>query len=177
MHVGERELVFSLLLHNLIVLRAEESVHLLSFAPFAVFVGCHHHRCGKVSSAHFRTEEISVQRVVVYHLLLDIVRHREVGSTLFCVFSRNRNSALHLPFRVQQRVGNGVVLDYESRESGFPLAYGISVRLRSFVSLVGGALPLSAYGEARAVILQLRQHVEGEHVDAHQCNEEYSKFL
>ena len=78
MHVGERELVLVLRLVGLRVLIAEELLTPAPLRPLHILLGGHQDGGVQVAVAYLRTDEIEVQRVVVLHLLTDVVGHLQV---------------------------------------------------------------------------------------------------
>ncbi len=109
-HVREVELFLSLCLVYFVVLVAEILLHGLALAPLSVLLGSHHYGGVYVGVAYFRPHDIAVERVVVFHVLLQVVRPPQVGCALVEVVEGHGHGALYLPARMQQRVGYGVVV-------------------------------------------------------------------
>ena len=109
-HVGEVKLLLALSLVDLVVLLAEELVHHAALAPLAILVLRHHERGVDVRVGYLRTDDVSVERVVVHHVLLQVVGTLQVGSILVEVVERDGQRALYLPARMQQRVGYRVLV-------------------------------------------------------------------
>ena len=112
-HIGEVELLLALGLVNLVVLLAEEIAAQLSVAPFPELLGGHQHRRAQIAATHLRADEITSQRVVILHLLLDVLGHNQVGGITLQVFLCDRLRALNPPSRMQQRVGNLLIVDQQ----------------------------------------------------------------
>ena len=111
MHVGEIEFLLALGLIDFIVLLAVEVALQLGVAPLAKLLSRHQHRRTQILVTHLRTDQVAAQRVVVLHLLLNVLRHHQVGSPALEVFLRDGLRALYLPPRIEQRVGYLLVVD------------------------------------------------------------------
>ena len=113
MHVSKREFVFARFLGNFTVLAAEEAVEFLFLAPSTILVWSHHDGCRQIAFAHLGAYIIAVERVVIYHLLFDVVRQVEVGGIAVEVVLCDGHRALYLPAWMEQRIRNGVLVkDY-----------------------------------------------------------------
>ena len=112
MHVREVELVLSFLPQYLLVLRAVIIGKAAFLRPSAVFFRRHHNRCHHVAVADFVADDIAIERVVVFYGLPHILRTDEIGGVLFEVVVGNRGSALHLPSGMEQRVGDGFLVNF-----------------------------------------------------------------
>ena len=77
-HITERELILSLTCHILSILFAEELSHRAALTPFAILLWGHQQWGIKIRVAYLWTNEIKVERVIIYSLLLYIVRHFQV---------------------------------------------------------------------------------------------------
>ena len=78
MHIGKVELLLALVGYVLGILLAEEALTLLALAPLAILLGSHQHRGVQIGVAHLRAQHVDVQRVVILHLPLDILREVQV---------------------------------------------------------------------------------------------------
>ena len=108
MHVGEVELFLALCLIDFIVLRAEILAHVLLSGVVHVLLGSHHDGRGEPRVAHLLTDDIAVDGVVVFHLLLHVLRPIQVHRVLPQVVVGDGGGALDGPTGMEQRVGNGV---------------------------------------------------------------------
>ena len=115
MHIGEIEFLLSLRFENLLILRAVVVGETLLLAPFAVFVGRHHYWCVDVSAANLVAYDIPVNGVVIFHRLLQVLRPFQVVGTLAEVVEGYRRRSLYGPPRMQQRVGNLLLVDNHLR--------------------------------------------------------------
>ena len=110
MHVGEVELLLAFRLQYLAVLRTEETVALLLLAPLAILLGSHHYRGIDVCVANLRADDIAVERVIINHILLQVIRQVEVGRITTKVVEGYRRDALNVPSGVEERVGDRVFI-------------------------------------------------------------------
>ena len=106
MHIREIELLLTLSLINLAVLLAEVSLHRLLLTPLAIFLRSHVYRRIEIGVAHLRTDDVKVERVVIFHLLLQVIGAFQVGRILVEVLHGDGQRALDFPSGVEQRVGN-----------------------------------------------------------------------
>ena len=111
-HVGEVELVLALRLDVLGVLLAEELLAGAPLAPLHVFLGRHHDGRVQIGVADLRSDIIESERVVVLHLLLDILRHVQVERARVEVLDQHGRRRLDAPAGVEQRVGDDVVVGH-----------------------------------------------------------------
>ena len=72
MHVGERKFLLAFLLIDFIVFLAVEIAAQFLLRPLSELVGSHHEGGSHIARSHFRTDNIGVERVVVFHLLTDV---------------------------------------------------------------------------------------------------------
>ena len=103
-HIRKVELVLALGSHVLRILLAEEALQLPFLAPCAVFLGSHQHRSIQVVIAYLRTDDIHARRVVILHLLPDILREVEIDGRTVKVGDLDRRCLLNPPARLFQRV-------------------------------------------------------------------------
>ena len=181
-HVGEVELLLALSLVYLVVLLAEELVHHAALAPLAILLLRHHERGVDVRVGYLRADDVAVERVVVHHVLLQVVGTLQVGSILVEVVERYGQRALYLPARMQQRVGYRVLvlelrlrLDSE-RVGTVGIGISIGIALRSRVArLAHGELALRSL---RCLRDGIRCHSRHNHYDDKHANRaERAKLL
>ncbi len=110
MHVGEVESLLAVVLVGSGVLLAEQAAEKLLLAPFDILLVSHRQRCLNVSARHLAAESVIACGVVVIDDRLDVLRQVKVGGVAAEVGSVNRHCALHFPKRMEQRIGNLVVL-------------------------------------------------------------------
>ena len=96
-HIREVELVLALGSHVLRILLAEETPQLSFLAPCAVFLGSHQHRSIQVVVAYLRTDDIHSRRVIILHLLPDILREVEVDGRAIKISHLDRCRLLNPP--------------------------------------------------------------------------------
>ena len=101
-HIAERELLLSVRFEYLLVLRTEVAVAHLSFAPFTIFLSRHHDGRTQIAASHLGADDITIQRVVILHFLLDVVGHAEISTTPLQVFFRDGLGTLDFPTGMQQ---------------------------------------------------------------------------
>ena len=104
-HIGKREFLLALLRHVLSILLAEEQFTLPALAPGIILFGSHQDWRIQVRVAHLRTHAVHVQRVVILHLLLDILRETQVQRRRVQVGHLHRCRLLNLPTRLDERIG------------------------------------------------------------------------
>ncbi len=104
-HVGEVEAAFALRLQYLLVLGAVEVGKGALLAPLPIFLGSHHYRGCHPRAAHFVAYDVAVERVVILHRLLHVLRPLQVVGALYEVAVLHGRGLLHGPARVEQRVG------------------------------------------------------------------------
>ena len=102
MHVREVKLILTLGCYVLGVLLAEELFTLSALAPLLILLRRHQHGGVQVRIAHLGTYLIDVQRVVVFHLLTDILRESEVKGRGVKVSHLDGGCLLNAPTAVQQ---------------------------------------------------------------------------
>ena len=181
-HVGEVELLLALSLIYLVVLLAEELVHHASLAPLAILLLRHHKRGVDVRVGYLRADDVAVERVVVHHVLLQVVGTLQVGGILVEVVERYGQRALYLPARMQQRVGYRVFvlelrLRLDSKRVGtVGIGISIGIALRSHVArLAHGKLALRSL---RCLRDGIRCHSRHNHYDdKHASRAERAKLL
>ena len=103
-HIGKVELLLALVGYVLGILLAEEALTLLALTPLAILLGSHQHRSVQIGVAHLRAQDVDVQRVVILHLRLDILREVQVEGTGVQIGHLDRCRLLNLPARLLQRV-------------------------------------------------------------------------
>ena len=154
-HIGEVEFLLAFRLVDFVVFRAKKLAKLLFRAPVEIFRRRHHNRRGNPLVADFRADDVAVERVVVLHLLLHILRTLQVGGILVEVVVGDGRGALNLPARVQQRVGNLlIVVDdglFGNIRRFLVVFRGVSSRFRALI----GAIRL---GKSSAADHQNGQH-------------------
>ena len=79
MHIREVELVFALCFENLLILRPVKVGETAFFAPFTIFFGRHHYGCVHIGVAYFVSDDISVERIIIFHRLAHIFRPCQIG--------------------------------------------------------------------------------------------------
>ena len=79
MHIGKTELLLALVLHILRILLAEEALQFALLAPCSVFFRGHQQGGIQIVVANLRTNDIHARRVVILHLLTDILRESQVN--------------------------------------------------------------------------------------------------
>ena len=109
MHVGEVKLLLSLILELRGIFRLEEIVQCPFLAPLAIFLGSHHHRSVEIRVSYLRTYIIYVERVVIHHLLLDIIRHGEVERRTAEVALAIGNCLLDFPSCMKEGIRNSII--------------------------------------------------------------------
>ena len=122
-HIGEIEFLLALFLKNLLILRAVVVCETALLAPLHILLRSHHYRCVHVGAAYLVTYYIPVERVVILHRLLHIVRALQVIRTLRQVLERQRVRPLYRPAWMEQRVGNFLLLDFHLRNHRLRLLF------------------------------------------------------
>ena len=107
-HVGEVELLLALRLVDLVVLRTEELAQLLLRGVVHILLGRHHDGSRQPRVSNLVAYDVAVDGVVVLHLLLHVLRTRQVHRILPQVVVGDGGCSLDGPTRMEQRVGNGV---------------------------------------------------------------------
>ena len=79
-HIGKRELLLALRGNILSLLLAEEGLALAAFTPLVILLGSHQDGGVQIRVANLRTDAVVAQRVVVFHLLLDVLGQTKVES-------------------------------------------------------------------------------------------------
>ena len=82
MHIREIELLLTLGLINLIVLLTEESTSLIHLSPGVILFRCKHDRSREPGIAHTVADNETVERIVIDHIILHVVRALQVKRTL-----------------------------------------------------------------------------------------------
>ena len=80
MHIGKRELLLALRGNILCLLLAEEGLALATLTPLVILLGSHQDGGVQIRVANLRTDAVVAQRVVVFHLLLDVLGQTKVES-------------------------------------------------------------------------------------------------
>ena len=113
--VGKVEFLLSLGLEYLVVFLAEIVAHELLLRPLEIFLLVEHEGGSEIGLPHLRAYDVRLQRVVVLRGVLHIFRPRQVGAVLLQVVEGDGLRALHLPFRIAQRVGHILVFNLEQQ--------------------------------------------------------------
>ncbi len=115
MHIGEIELLLTLLLKYLLVLGTIVIGEAPFLAPLPVLITRHHDRCVDVGAINLIADDIPIKGVVIFHRLLHILRTLQVVGALVEVVEGQRRGSLHRPARMQQRVRNDLLIDNHVR--------------------------------------------------------------
>ena len=107
-HIGEIEFLLALSLVYLVVLLPVESVSLVQFSPCEIFRRSEHDRSREPGVAHLVADDVSVDGIVVDHIILQGIRALQVERTLVEVAQRERLGALNLPAWMQQGIWDGI---------------------------------------------------------------------
>ena len=113
MHIREIELLLTLGLINFIILLTEESTSFIHLSPGVIFFRSKHDRSREPGIAHTISDNETVERIVIDHLILHVVRALQVERTLIEVAEGIRLGKLNLPTGIQQRIRNGIILHLE----------------------------------------------------------------
>ena len=98
-HVGKRELVFTLRLHVLHILLAEEVAQGPLLRPFRIFLRGHQQGGVQIVVTHLCTHIIHIGRVIILHRLTDILRIFQVDGDRVEVTHLHRGGLLSAPTR------------------------------------------------------------------------------
>ena len=114
-HVGKVEFLLAFIGYILGVFLAEEALQLAFLAPCPIFLRSHQHGGIQVRVAYLRANHIHARRVVILHLLTDILRQPQVDDRRVQVGHLHRCDLLYAPARVQKRVRDGIFLYFDDR--------------------------------------------------------------
>ena len=109
-HVGEVELLLTFSLVDLIVLAPIISVAPVFLAPLHIFLGRHHDGSGEIGCSHLRANDVDVEAVVVGNFVFQSVGTLQVECALIQIIIGDGHGALDLPARMEQRIGDRVVI-------------------------------------------------------------------
>ena len=107
-HIGKVEFLLALSLVYLVVLLSVKSVSLVQFSPCEIFRRSEHDRSREPGVAHLVADDVSVDGIVVDHIILQGIRALQVERTLVEVAQRERLDALNLPAWMQQGIRDGI---------------------------------------------------------------------
>ena len=110
MHIREVEFFLTLGLEDFIILFTVIGITFLHLAPDEILLRGKHNRRSNPSIPETITNHISVERIIILHLILHVVRTLQVERTLVKVAEGNRLGALHRPTGVQQTVWNRILV-------------------------------------------------------------------
>ena len=105
MHIGEIELLLTLVRHIGGIFLAEELAQLTFFRPCLILFGSHQHRGIQIAVSYLRAYDIHARGVVIGHFLTNVLGEVEVDSRRVKIGYLNRCGLLNLPTGMKQRVG------------------------------------------------------------------------
>ena len=110
MHIRKVEFLLTLSLEDFIILLTVIGITFLHLAPDKILLRGKHDRRSNPSIPEPITNHISVERIIILHLILHVIRALQVERTLVKVAEGNRLGALHRPTGVQQTVRNRILI-------------------------------------------------------------------
>ena len=159
MHIREVKLLLTLGLINLIVLLTEESTSLIHLSPGVILFRSKHDRSREPGITHTIADNETVERIVIDHIILHVVRTLQVERTLIEIAEGIRLGKLNLPTGIQQRIRNGVILHLEGlgRNSHLVILFLIIFFSygRLLLLIIWGIYSL-LWSSLRTIILQIR---------------------
>ena len=114
-HIGKVEFLLAFIGYILCVFLAEEALHLAFLAPRMVFLRGHQYGGIQIRVTYLRANHVHARRVVILHLLTDILREAQVDDRRVQVGHLHRCYLLYAPARVQKRVRDGIFLYFDDR--------------------------------------------------------------
>ena len=104
MHVCEIEFLLTLILQYLLILAPVIISKTFLFTPCPILFRSHHYRSVYICPAYLVTYYISVECIVIFYHLLEVVRSLQIIRALIKVFKSRRVCWLYLPSWVEQRI-------------------------------------------------------------------------